>query len=204
MMQAQAWSALGRTDHVRVRQAKTWKATGPSLVSNNWEDTLPGFRDKIFYLCLGFMGNSADARDLTQETFAKALAHYRQDNPGHVQAWLLRIARNSCLDHLRCRKARGPQQPVSEFSVIDWRTPEEIAGAEEEIRIVRKAVAALPYRLREVLVMREYGESSYQEISRTLRISASTMTSRLNRARRAVLRFYREEHNETARTAERP
>ncbi len=204
MMEAQAWSAYGRNDNVRVRQAKTWKAEGPSQALENWEAALPGFRDKVFFLCLGFMGNNADARDLTQDTFAKALAHYRQDNPEHMQAWLLRIARNSCLDQLRRRKAHGPQQPVSEFSAIDWRTPEDIAGAEEEIRIVRKAVAALPYRLREVLVMREYGELSCQEISRTLRISAGTMTSRLSRARRAVLRFYREEHNETARTAERP
>jgi RNA polymerase sigma factor (sigma-70 family) len=150
------------------------------------------------------MGNSADARDLTQDTFAKALDHYGQDNPEHVQAWLLCIARNACLDYLRRRKVRGPQQPVSEFSAIDWRTPEDNAGSEEEIRIVRKAIAALPGRLREVLVMREYGELSYQEIGRTLHISGSTVTSRLNRARRAVLDFYREEHLEVTRNPERP
>ena len=159
--------------------------------------SLMAFRDRIFCLCLGFMGNAADARDLTQDTFAKALAHYDQDNPEHVQAWLLRIARNICLDQLRRKKVRGPQQAVSEFTAIDWRTPELNAGAQEEIRIVRKAIAALPQRLREVLVMREYGELSYQEIGHNLHISPATVTSRLNRARQAVLHFYQEENKMT-------
>ncbi len=139
--------------------------------------SLMAFRDKIFCLCLGFIGNAADARDLTQDTFAKALVHYGHDKPEHVQAWLMRIARNICLDQLRRRKVRGPQQPVSEFTAIDWQTPECNAGTEEEIRIVRKAIAVLPRCLREALVMREYGELSYQEIGRALQISAATVSS---------------------------
>ena len=160
-----------------------------------WQELL-GYRDKVFCLCLGFVGNAADARDLTQDTFTKALAHCREAKPDHMQAWLMRIARNTCLDQARRRKIRGPQQQVSELSAVDWQTPEDIAGAEDEIRIVRKAIAGLPRRQREVLVMREYGELSYQEIALALGISSGTVMSRLNRARQAVLRFYREEHHE--------
>jgi len=201
MMQAQISDDFVRTANVRVRFDRTLAAEIPDLAIEDGKRTLPAFKDKIFYLCLGFMGNAADARDLTQDTFAKALIHYDHDNPEYVQAWLMRIARNICLDQLRRRKVRGPQQPVSEFTAIDWRTPEFNAGTEEEIRIVRKAIAGLPRRLREVLVMREYGELSYQEIGRTLHISTATVTSRLNRARQAVLRFYQEENKMTeART----
>ena len=159
-----------------------------------WQELL-GYRDKVFCLCLGFIGNVADAHDLTQDTFAKALAHCREAKTDHMQAWLMRIARNTCLDQTRRRKVRGPQQPVSEFSAVEWRTPEDIAGAEDEIRIVRAAIASLPRRQRDVLVMREYGELSYQEIALALRISSGTVMSRLNRARQAVLRFYQEEHH---------
>jgi len=160
-----------------------------------WQDLLV-FRDKVFCLCLGFAGNAADARDLAQDTFAKALAHYSRARPKNAQAWIMRIARNTCLDQARRRKVRGPLQPVSEFAAVDWRTPEWNAGREEEITIVRKAIASLPRRQRDVLVMREYGELSYQEIALALGVSSGTVMSRLNRARQAVLRFYREEHHE--------
>ena len=196
MMEAQALGDFGRSENFRPRSDQTWNSAGLRLAGERGNGILTVYRNRVFCLCLGFMGNSADARDLTQDTFAKALLHFEQDNPEHVQAWLLCIARNTCLDHLRRRKARGPQQPVSEFSAIDWRTPEDNAGAEEDIRIVRKAIAALPRCLRQVLVMREYGELSHQEIGRALHLSTGAVTSRLSRARQAVLRFYREEQND--------
>lgn len=158
-------------------------------------DLLP-FRDKVFCLCLGFVGNAADARDLAQDTYAKALAHYARIRPENPQAWIMRIARNTCLDLARRKKLRGPQHPISEWNAMDGRTPESEAGREEEIAIVRRAIAGLSGRLRDVLVMREYGELSYQEIALALDISSGTVMSRLNRARRAVLKFYREEHRE--------
>ena len=157
------------------------------------KSTLPAYQDRVFCLCLGFMGNAADARDLTQDTFAKALVHYGQDNPEHVQAWLLRIARNTCLDHLRRRKVRGPQQPVSEFTAIDWRTPEDIAGAEEDIRIVRKAIAACRAACARCWSCANTGSFPTRKSAAPSRIGTGAVTSRLNRARQAVLRFYREE-----------
>jgi len=159
------------------------------------QDLLP-FRDKVFCLCLGFVGNAADARDLAQETYAKALTHYAVDRPANPQAWIMRIARNTCLDLARRKKSRGPQHPISEWTAMDGRTPEAVANREEEIGIVRKAIAGLPRRQRDVLVMREYGELSYEEIAQALAISAGTVMSRLSRARRSVLKFYQEEHHE--------
>jgi len=172
------------------------RPTFPVLVREQ-DDALGllAFRDRVFCLCLGFVGNSADAHDLAQETFAKALAHYADDRPPNPRAWILRIARNTCLDLARRRRVRGPQVPIDERSAIDSTTPESRAGREEEIAIVRRAIAALPRRLRDVLVLREYAELSYEEIGQTLRLSGGTVMSRLNRARRAVMRFYQEEHN---------
>ena len=159
-------------------------------------DSLLALRDRVFLLCLGFVGNAADARDLAQETFAKALAHGREARPETLPAWVMRIARNTCLDLARRRTSRGPQEPVSEDCAVERETPEAFAGRQEEIAIVRRAVAALPPRLRDVLVMREYGELPYEEIAAALGIRRGTVMSRLNRARAAVLRFYREEHHE--------
>ncbi len=153
-------------------------------------------RDRVFCLCLGFAGNAADARDLAQETFAKALAHCALDRPDNPLAWILRIARNTCLDLARRKKSRGPLHPISEWDAVDGRTPESEAGREEEIASVRRAIAALPVRLRDVLVMREYGDLSYDEIAAALNIRRGTVMSRLNRARAAVLRSYQGEHHD--------
>jgi RNA polymerase sigma-70 factor (ECF subfamily) len=152
-------------------------------------------RDRVYSLCLGFAGNAADARDLAQETFAKALSHFEADRPANPQAWIMRIARNTCLDQARRKKTRGPQHPISEWNAVDGRTPESEAGREEEIAIVRRSIARLPGRLRDVLVMREYGELSYEEIALALEISSGTVMSRLNRARRSVLKSYQEAHH---------
>lgn len=153
-------------------------------------------RDRVYCLCLGFAGNAADARDLAQETYAKALAHVAEDRPANPQAWIMSVARNTCLDQARRKKSRGPQYPISEWNAVDRRTPESEAGREEDISIVRRAIAGLPGRLRDVLVMREYGELSYEEIALALAINPGTVMSRLNRARRSVLKFYQEEHHE--------
>lgn len=193
MIQSQTWNEYDRFANASGLFDRTREAGGREPALEAEKKTLQAFSDKVFCLCLGFMGNAADACDLTQDTLAKALVHYGQDNPEHVQAWLMAIARNSCLDQLRRRKTRGPQQPVSEFTAIDWKTPEDNARQEEEIRIVRKAISRLPERLREVLVLREYGELSYEEIGRALTIPTASVRSRLNRARQAVLRFYQEE-----------
>ncbi|MBN2345833.1 MAG: RNA polymerase sigma factor [Candidatus Aminicenantes bacterium] len=167
----------------------------PLRIQAHSREGLLAFKDRVFCLCLGFVGNAADARDLAQETYVKALAHYDSDRPANPQAWILRIARNTCLDLARRRKARGPQVPVSPWSAMEHDTPERRAGREDEIAIVRRAIARLPRRLRDVLVMREYGELSYQEIAQALRIGPGTVMSRLSRARAAVLRFYQEEHH---------
>ena len=193
MIQSQTWNDCGWHESISGLFGGIREAGGRERALEAEKINLQSFNDKVFCLCLGFMGNSADARDLTQDTLAKALVHYSQDNPEHVLAWLMAIARNSCLDQLRRRKTRGPQQPVSEFTAIDWRTPEDNARQEEEIRIVRKAISRLPDHLREVLVLREYGELSYEEIGSALTIPTDSVRSRLNRARQAVLRFYREE-----------
>jgi len=194
MMHAQALSGYDRFAPVRARGEIAGEAG--SLAVEMGEQALSACRNKVYYLCLGFIGNAADALDLTQDTFARALLHYHQDRPEHLQAWIMRIARNLCLDHLRCRKSRGQHHSISEHSAIEWQTPEDLAGAQEDIRIVRRAIAKLPPCLREVLLMREYGELSYYEISRALGIGRGTVTSRLNRARQAVVRSYQEEHHE--------
>jgi RNA polymerase sigma factor (sigma-70 family) len=153
------------------------------------------FHEIVFRFCLGFARNAMDARDLTQETYAKALAHADAAPRDHLKAWILCIARNTFLDQVRRIRVRNLLGRELETDGTEWRTPESNACDQERICVVRKAIRRLPRKLRETLIMREYGELSYEEIGQVLNIRTGTVMSRLNRARQAVIRLYWEEHH---------
>ncbi|HNX98012.1 MAG TPA: RNA polymerase sigma factor [Candidatus Aminicenantes bacterium] len=157
-------------------------------------------RRSVFLLCLGFAHNQTEAQDLLQETLAKALAHRQRVPPENPLAWLLRIARNTCLDQERRKKVRRVLLPWLAGEEPCDATPHHRLEQEEEIALVRRAIRALPRAQRDVLVLREYGDLSYREIAQVLRLSEGTVMSRLSRARRAVLDFCQENfHGTTAR-----
>jgi RNA polymerase sigma-70 factor (ECF subfamily) len=63
-------------------------------------------------------------------------------------------------------------------------------------QFLKKSIQRLPKKYREVFVLREYGELSYQEIAKTLRLNNGTVMSRLNRARRKIVVFFQEGYHE--------
>ena len=153
-----------------------------------WRDILDHGAD-IFRICLGFTRNVTEAEDLCQEALLKALSCSGDlRERGGLRIWLLRIARSTCLDHHR-RLKRLPVIPVDsvgEVAEADKRTPQALAESADDLRRLKRAVLGLPRRLREVLVLREYGELSYEDLARTLKLRPGTVMSRLNRARKAV------------------
>jgi RNA polymerase sigma-70 factor (ECF subfamily) len=159
---------------------------------------LISFREDVFRVCLGFSRNVADAEDLCQDAFLKAFARagdLRQ--PGSLRIWLLRIARTTCLDHLR-RMRRSPIDlaDVVPDTAADPRTPETVSEANASLRRLKDAVRSLPKKQREVFVLREYGGLSYEDLGRVLKIPPGTVMSRLTRARGAITAAMKEECHE--------
>jgi RNA polymerase sigma-70 factor, ECF subfamily len=142
---------------------------------------------KIFALCFGMLGREDDARDAAQETFIAAyrnLANFRGE--AKVSSWLHRIAVNQCLTVKRRAKTRseeylddddGSEERV--FVAPLHNSPSRKAEAAERLKLVRTAVGSLPTDLRQVIVMKEFEEMTFQEISDTLEIPLSTVKSRL-------------------------
>jgi RNA polymerase sigma factor (sigma-70 family) len=152
-------------------------------------------RRSIFLFCLGFARNQAEAQDLTQETLTRALGGRSSKPSGHPRAWLLRIARNTCIDQARRSKVRRFFRPWIAVGDGGDPSPHQRLEQAEAIDIVRQSIKALPTAQRDVLVLREYNDLSYREIADVLGISEGTVMSRLNRARRAVLNCYQERHD---------
>ena len=152
------------------------------------------YREDVFRLCLGFSRNAADAEDLCHDVFLKAFARASSlREPAGMRIWLLRIARTTCLDHYR-RLRVLPTVPMdcAPDAAADPPGPEGLNEANEERQRIKTAIRALPRKQREILVLREYGGLSYEDLARILHLRPGTVMSRLNRARRAVTAAFRE------------
>ena len=146
------------------------------------------YSNKVFRICLGFSRNPWDAEELMQEIYLKALRKSGSlKNPDRKREWLFRIARNTCLNH--CRKERLFRMLLTKIAdrPTDHNSPERLMIQSEEFQALKHSIRKLQYKLREVLILREYGCLSYSEIADMLGIKEGTVRSRLNRARLSVL-----------------
>jgi RNA polymerase sigma-70 factor (ECF subfamily) len=130
-----------------------------------------------------------DALDLTQEAFVRAWQALPQFEPGaQFRTWLFRIASNAALDLIRRRKTVEFVPLDDAFEAADPAAgPERQAEAAQELRGLEAALARLTPEHREVLLLREVEEMSYEEIGRVLSLSEGTVKSRLARARAALI-----------------
>ena len=142
---------------------------------------------KIFALCFGMLTREDEARDATQETFIAAYKNLdRFRGEAKVSSWLHRIAVNQCLTVKRRAKTRSEEFLDDEtgkservFVAPSKFSPGNEAEQTERLRVVRQAVSSLPVDLRQVVVMKEFEEMTFQEISDTLELPLSTVKSRL-------------------------
>ena len=142
---------------------------------------------KIFALCFGMLNREDEAKDAAQETFIAAfrnLKNFRGD--AKVSSWLHRIAVNQCLTIKRRNKSRSEsfidddESSNENFFVAPAKTsPSRTTEQNERLKYIRQAVSSLPPELRQVVVMKEFEDMTFQEIAEVLEIPLSTVKSRL-------------------------
>jgi RNA polymerase sigma-70 factor (ECF subfamily) len=168
------------TDEQLVERALDGDGDAFGEVVRRWER-------KIYALAYGILGSVEDARDAAQETFIAAyrnLQGFRGE--AKVSSWLHRIAVNQCITRQRRARVRAETGFEDEikatgehFLASAHASPAGATESEERAEAVRRAVAALPTELREVVLMKEFEELTFQEIADALRIPLSTVKSRL-------------------------
>jgi RNA polymerase sigma-70 factor (ECF subfamily) len=149
---------------------------------------------RIFALAFGMLGREEDARDATQETFLSAFRNLRNfRGEARVSSWLHRIAVNQCITRQRRAKVRSEtaledeaEKNAAVFALPMEASPARSAEEVERSIAVRRAVTALPPDLRQVVVMKEFEELTFQEIADALELPLSTVKSRLYTALRQL------------------
>jgi RNA polymerase sigma-70 factor (ECF subfamily) len=153
------------------------------------ELAMPHFA-KLYNFAHWLTQDRAAAEDLVQETYMKALRGFSSFQQGtNFRAWMYKILRNTFLTSKAGLKAsvsldsEGDDKPA-EPAVTE--TPESVLLARVELETIQNALENLPVKFREIILLCDLEEMSYQEIGQTLGIPIGTVMSRLSRARKAM------------------
>ncbi len=148
--------------------------------------------DSLYNFAHWLTQNRDEAEDLVQETYAKALKGFGSFQPGtNFRAWIFRILRNTFLTSrtglaaTRTVPLESEDEP-EQTAAVSRETPESILLEQAGQQQVQAALEQVPVIYREVLLLCDVEEMSYQEIADTLGVPIGTVMSRLYRARKAL------------------
>ncbi|MDM7915299.1 MAG: sigma-70 family RNA polymerase sigma factor [Candidatus Eisenbacteria bacterium] len=155
------------------------------------------YQNRIINLVSRFIGDRDRAQEIAQETFLRVFIHRERYRPsGKFSTWLYTIAMNLAKNEIRRRvRARGVVSldklleatgDSGAFVADPGPGPERLYRRRDVEAKVAAAVANLPKKFREVIVLRDIQQLSYEEIAEVLKIPGGTVRSRINRARMAL------------------
>jgi RNA polymerase sigma-70 factor (ECF subfamily) len=162
-----------------------------------FEDLAMPLFDQLYNFAHWLSQNREEAEDLVQETYAKALRGFSSYQPGtNFRAWMYRILRNTFLTTRTGLKATMTVPLETDDGPVvvpaEVQTPEMILLDRSNQELLQTALDQLPVHFREILLLCEVEEMSYQEIAEALGIPVGTVMSRLSRARAALRGLVRE------------
>ena len=149
----------------------------------------------IYNFIWRLVGESADAEDLTQETFLKAHSELKKlRDPGQFKYWLYRIARNEVYQKLRKSQrvtvVSIDDEEVSYYDFLEDGSsgldPESQVLALELNRVIHQALDAMSPKYRDVFVLAVFQKESYENISKIVGRSLLSVKTDIYRARLAV------------------
>ncbi|HLA64416.1 MAG TPA: sigma-70 family RNA polymerase sigma factor [Rhodothermales bacterium] len=152
-------------------------------------------QERIFGYLVGMVRDRAVAADLFQETFLRAIQAMQAQRGGYEQqgrwlAWIMRIARNAALDHLRSQKkfadvsSGGDDEGPSFFDRLPDDAPDasSLLSRADLVQEVAAAIEQLPPEQREVVLMRHQGDLTFREIAELTDVSINTALGRMRYA----------------------
>ena len=152
-----------------------------NIISNN--------KYKIKQIIKNFTGNYNE--DIEQEVYIKTyknLEKYKEQNK--FSQWICTITANLCRDYLKSTKFKLFSNTDHDDELLNnikyTKTPEKEYSLKEQQRITLKAINNLPNKLKETIILYEFEDYSYEQISKKLKIPEGTVKSRLNTARKIL------------------
>ena len=161
----------------------------------HFEEEALELADQMYRVARRLVGSREEAEDLVQDTYARAFRSWRSFRPGtNLRAWLFRILTNLNIDRGRREQRTPDTQPIEESDYYLYNRLEENGAAEDVDEVVERlsqdsivgALSAVPHDFRDVIVLVDIGDFSYQDAAQILDIPVGTVMSRLHRGRRLL------------------
>ena len=189
------------------RQEQNWIAAAQTGDQDAFEQLVRLYEKRGYALTSRMCRNPADAEEAAQEAFLAAWQgrpFFRGDSS--FSTWLYRLASNACVDILRREGRHQPNLSLDdEDAAIDLPdhslSPHDEAERSELRRQIEAGLAALPPDYRQVLILRELHQRSYDEIADILSLDLGTVKSRINRGRKRLRNILLESGNFSAPSA---
>ena len=160
-----------------------------------FEEEVLELADQVYRVARRLVSTREEAEDLVQETYARAFRSWRSYMPGtNLRAWIFRILTNLNIDRGRREQRTPSQQPLEEGDYFLYNRLEADAGSDDERRILERlsqdeivhALSEVPHDFRDVIVLVDIGDFTYQDAAQILDIPIGTVMSRLHRGRRIL------------------
>lgn len=150
-------------------------------------DLYTDYYHRMFKLCLGYTGNSAQAEDLVQEVFVSVWNNMQGfKHQAAWGTWMYRIAVNTCLTYLRKKKLNiKDADPWVEAAYL----AEESGNKEQEINLLYKSISKLPEADRLIIGM-VLEDQPYEEIAAILNISTNNLRVKIHRIKKQLTEIY--------------
>ena len=145
-------------------------------------------KNLIYNQAYYFTGSKEDAEDITQDVFIKFWHHMNSIKRASTQAWLLKVAKNLCIDH--CRKKK--ELPVNEIedghSYFDEfeKNPEQDLIERDVMEKLLHFINQLPEKMRSILIMRDIQDLKYELIAQTMDLPLNSVKVYLHRGRKML------------------
>ena len=166
------------SEQVMPRRLARWVTREP-----DWDAVFAGELPRVYNFFRYRFGNTPDVEDLTSRTFEKAWRardRYRRDLAG-FSTWLISIARNVAIDHMRARRAYVPIDSVEPVA-SSAKTPEEAAIHDSDAGRLATLLESLPDRERELIALKYGAGLTNRAIARATGLSESNIGTILHRA----------------------
>ena len=185
--------------------------SGANIQLDSFEELAIPLFDQLYNFAHWLTQNREEAEDLVQETYVKALKGFPSFQLGtNFRAWIYRILRNTFLTSRKGLKVTMTvpfdfdEDGAGPELAVESDTPETILFARSSHEALQSAIDALPVHFREILLLCEVEEMSYQAIADTLAVPIGTVMSRLSRARQILRNQLRPHLQQEAGTEESP
>ncbi len=158
-----------------------------------WEMLVRRYQSRIYGIARTYVGDPDEARDLAQDIFVRIYRHLDAcRDADRFLPWMIRIARNASIDHLRRRKARPPARDIPAEEALRLvssdEAPDEASIRRERLKIVELALQQLSDINREMILLKDMQGLPLEDIAKLLELPIGTVKSRSSRARLELAR----------------